>query len=85
MTALFLMAFVSLFTGSLPFQLFAVGLFALMIFSLVVSIPMALWKKISIRDFFVLPSLIFGMFRALLNFKQASKVFLHTPHAETTE
>jgi len=85
LTALFLMAFVSLFTGSLPFQLFAVGLFTLMIFSLVVSIPMALWKKISIRDFFVLPSLIFGMFRALLNFKQASKVFLHTPHAETTE
>ncbi|GAB3769058.1 glycosyltransferase family 2 protein [Spirosoma horti] len=83
--ALLLMAFVSLFTGSLPFQLFALGMFAMMVLCLVVSIPTVLWKKLSIHDFFVLPSLIFGMFRALLNFKQASKVFLHTPHAETTD
>ncbi|WP_420146777.1 glycosyltransferase [Spirosoma sp.] len=62
---------------------FAWGLLGLLIASLLLSIPASLFQKITVRDFFVLPALIFSMFRSLLNYKQASKKFLHTPHAET--
>ena len=80
-----LLAFVSLLMGNGAFEWFACGLLGLLVSSLVIAIPPGLWQKVSVRDFAVLPSLIFGMFRSLLNFKQAGKKFLHTPHTETSE
>ncbi|WP_317041949.1 glycosyltransferase [Spirosoma rigui] len=76
---------ITLLAGYQPGQLVTGTLFFLLVFSLLVSVPGVLWRKVSIRDFLVLPSLIFGMFLSLLKFKQAGKKFLHTPHAETTE
>jgi 1,2-diacylglycerol 3-beta-glucosyltransferase len=85
LTVLGLLAVMSLFIGNQSLELVSWILFGLMISSLVISIPNSLWDKLSARDFFVLPSLIFGMFRSTLKYKQASKVFLHTPHAEAAE
>ncbi|MFD2934549.1 glycosyltransferase [Spirosoma flavum] len=85
LTVLGFLLLISLLVGSHELKVFSCGIFGLMAGSLIVSIPMSLWHKISVRDFFVLPSLIFGMFRSLINYKQASKVFLHTPHAETSD
>lgn len=76
---------ITLVVGYQPGQVVAGTLFFGLVFSLLVSVPAALWRKVSARDFLVLPSLIFGMFLSLLKFKQAGKKFLHTPHAETTE
>jgi 1,2-diacylglycerol 3-beta-glucosyltransferase len=76
---------VTLLAGYQPGQLIAGTLFFLLVMSLLISVPAALWRKVTVRDFLVLPSLIIGMFLSLLKFKQAGKKFLHTPHAETTE
>lgn len=75
----------TLLIGDPAWIVYVGGLLALLLVSLVLSIPSALWQKLSARDFLVLPSLIFGMFKSLLKFKQAGKKFLHTPHAETSE
>ncbi|GAB4025543.1 glycosyltransferase family 2 protein [Spirosoma koreense] len=83
LAVLFFQAFVSLFVPSFFVQFSAMGLLGLLVGTLLISIPPFLFRKITLRDFFVLPSLIFGMFRSLFNFKQAGKKFLHTPHAET--
>ena len=80
-----LFALTSLFIGGQSIVLFAWGLLGLLIASLLVSIPSSLFQKITVRDFIVLPALIFSMFRSLFNYKQAGKKFLHTPHAETSE
>ncbi len=58
-------------------------LLAVLIFSLAISIPGYLWKKVSAKDFIILFQLIVRMVRSLLNIKQASKSFLPTPHGET--
>ncbi|GAB4039764.1 glycosyltransferase family 2 protein [Spirosoma jeollabukense] len=79
-----LLAVVSLL-GTASFQFFALGLLGLLLGSLIISVPASLYHKIKGRDFAVLPSLIFGMFRSLINYKQAGKKFLHTPHTETSE
>lgn len=79
-----LLAVVSLL-GTVSFQFFALGLLVLLLYSLIISVPASLYHKIKGRDFVVLPSLIFGMFRSLVNYKQAGKKFLHTPHAETSD
>lgn len=73
----------TLLLGSPQWIGFAATLWLLLVGSLVISIPASLYRQVSIRDFMVLPALVFGMFRSLLNFKQAGKKFLHTPHAET--
>ncbi|UFH54454.1 glycosyltransferase family 2 protein [Spirosoma sp. KNUC1025] len=80
-----LMALISLLVGGQSMLLFAWGLLGLLMASLFISIPASLFQKITVRDFMVLPVLIFSMFRSLLNFKQAGKKFLHTPHAETSK
>ncbi len=85
LTILYVLAFSSLLFDSQEFKLACWGSFGLMVASLAISIPVSLWQKISVRDFLVLPMLIFGMFRSLLNYKKAGKVFLHTPHAETSD
>ncbi|AUD00514.1 glycosyltransferase [Spirosoma pollinicola] len=85
LTILYLLAFASLFIDNQEFKLLSLGAFGFMVISLAISIPVSLWQKLSIRDFLVLPMLIFSMFKSLLNFKKASKVFLHTPHAETSD
>ena len=85
LTILYLLAFSSLFIDNQEFKLLSLGAFGFMVISLAISIPVSLWQKLSIRDFLVLPMLIFSMFKSLLNFKKASKVFLHTPHAETSD
>ncbi len=85
LTVLVLLSLGSLVVGSLALQLVSWGMAILLVSCLAISIPASLWYTISIRDFFVLPSLIFAMFRSLLNVKQASKVFLHTPHVEASD
>lgn len=84
LTILYLLAFTSLLVDNQEFKLLSWGAFGFMVVSLAISIPVSLWQKLSIRDFLVLPMLIFSMFKSLLNYKKASKVFLHTPHAETS-
>jgi 1,2-diacylglycerol 3-beta-glucosyltransferase len=59
------------------------SLLSVLAFSLVISIPGYLWQKISAKDFLTLFQLIFRMVRSMLNFGQASKSFLPTPHGET--
>lgn len=75
----------TLLAGYQPGWLVTGTLFSLLVVSLLISIPAALWHKVTVRDFLVLPSLVIGMFLSLLKFRQAGKKFLHTPHAETTE
>jgi 1,2-diacylglycerol 3-beta-glucosyltransferase len=59
------------------------SLLGVLAFTLAISIPGYLWKKISAKDFLLLFQLIFRMVRSLLNIKAASKSFLPTPHGET--
>ena len=85
LTVLGLLSLVSLVVGNQAMQLASWGMTSVLVTCLAISIPNALWRRVSVRDFLVLPSLIFGMFRSLLKVKQARKVFLHTPHTETSD
>lgn len=85
LVAVCLLFFVNLVIYNPAFLAFSAGLIGVLSFSLALSIPLYLWRKISISDFMVLPQLILSMMRTLLNFKQAGKKFLHTPHTETSE
>lgn len=85
LVSVFLLFLVNLLVASPTFLWVSAGMIGLLTFSLAVSIPLYLWRTISIRDFFVLPALIFSMMRSLLKIKQAGKKFLHTPHTETVD
>ncbi|QJW89944.1 glycosyltransferase [Spirosoma taeanense] len=85
LTFLALLFLVSLPIGNEVFQLFSGSLLTLMVSTLAVSIPASLYNKLSVRDFFILPLLILSMFKSLLSFRQAGKVFLHTPHIVAAE
>ncbi|MVM34772.1 glycosyltransferase [Spirosoma sp. HMF4905] len=85
LVAVFLFVATTLLIGTYTFQLVAGGMLGLLVISLALSIPLYLWQTISMRDFSVLPSLIFSMMRTLLNFRQAGKKFLHTPHTEPVD
>ena len=85
LVSVFLLALINLVVTSPTFLWVSAGIIGLLTFSLAVSIPLYLWRTISVRDFFVLPALIFSMMRTLFKFKQAGKKFLHTPHTETVE
>ncbi|GAB4025313.1 glycosyltransferase family 2 protein [Spirosoma gilvum] len=85
LVAVFALFFVNLIIYNPALLLFSAGLIGVLSFSLAISIPLYLWRKISIQDFMVLPQLILSMMRTLLSFKQAGKKFLHTPHTETSE
>lgn len=80
-----LLVLVSMLIGNQSLQFVAGGTLALLVGSLIISIPAYLLQKITARDFIILLRLIFGMFRSLVNYKQAGKKFLHTPHTEITE
>lgn len=85
LVALSLLVLTQLVLANGPFLLFAIGMFGLLIFSLVVSIPLYLWRKLSLRDLRVLPLLILSMVRSLINYRQAGKKFIHTPHTASAE
>ncbi|QDK79722.1 glycosyltransferase family 2 protein [Spirosoma sp. KCTC 42546] len=85
LVSVFLLFLINLVVANPTFIGVSAGLIGLLSFSLAVSIPLYLWRKISIRDFFVLPALIFSMMRSLFKIKQAGKKFLHTPHTETPD
>lgn len=85
LVSVFLLFLINLVIASPTFLWVSAGLIGLLSFSLAISIPLYLWRKISISDFFVLPSLIFSMMRSLFKIKQAGKKFLHTPHSETPD
>ena len=48
--------------------------------SLIISVPVYLWKRVSIRDFLFIPVLLLSFVKALLNIRKAFKRFMHTPH-----
>ncbi|WP_460635830.1 glycosyltransferase family 2 protein [Larkinella harenae] len=73
---------VGLVVGSLTVWQFFGGLLAMLLLSMLISIPGYLWQKLSIRDVLTFPLLIFRMIRSLLKIKTASKKFLHTPHGD---
>jgi cellulose synthase/poly-beta-1,6-N-acetylglucosamine synthase-like glycosyltransferase len=85
LAALVLLVLISLVVGEPAMQWFAFVMLGLFGCGLFIAIPTALIKKVSIRDFAVLPSLIFGMFRSLFKFREAGKKFIHTPHTGTSE
>ncbi|MVM37350.1 glycosyltransferase [Spirosoma sp. HMF3257] len=85
LVAVFLFAIITLLVGTYTFQLVAGGMIGLLMFSLAISIPLYLWRTISLRDFSVFPSLVFSMMRTLFNFRQAGKKFLHTPHTDPVD
>lgn len=85
LVALSLLVLTQLVLANGPFLLLAIGMFGLLIFSLVLSIPLYLWRKLSLRDLRVLPLLILSMVRSLINYRQAGKKFIHTPHTASAE
>lgn len=75
--------FLSLIIGSRTMMNFFGWTLAVLLLSLLLSIPGYLWRKVSLRDFVTFPLLILRMIRSLTRFKTAKNKFLHTPHGET--
>ena len=85
LVALSLLVLTQVLTGNHLFIRLSIGMSGLLAFSLALSIPLYLWRKLSFRDLLVLPLLILSMVRSLLNFRKAGKKFIHTPHSATVE
>lgn len=85
LVALSVLVLTQLLMMNTPFLFLSVGMFGMLLFSLVLSIPLYLLRKLSWRDLGVLPLLILSMVRSLINFRQAGKKFIHTPHTATAE
>ena len=64
---------------------FSMGMYAVLAISLALSIPLYLWRKLSLRDILVFPLLVLSMIRSLVNYRKAGKKFIHTPHGEPVE
>lgn len=52
----------------------------LLVFSLAISVPMPLWKRVRLRELLLIPLLLFSFVKAVLNMRKAFKRFMHTPH-----
>ncbi|GAA4449292.1 glycosyltransferase family 2 protein [Nibrella saemangeumensis] len=74
---------VGLVTGFQAVLLGMGSLLGILAVTLLISIPGYLWEKLSFRDVFTFPRLVFRMICSLLKFKTAEKKFIHTPHGET--
>lgn len=85
LAALSLLVLTQLVVPNSPFLLLSTGMLGMLAFSLVLSIPLYLWRKLSWRDLRVLPLLMLSMVRSLLNYRQAGKKFIHTPHTASVE
>ncbi|WP_020606893.1 glycosyltransferase [Spirosoma spitsbergense] len=85
LVALLLMIVTQVVTANHAILSFSVGMLAVLTISLSLSIPLYLWRKLSIRDVFIFPLLVLSMIRSLINYRKAGKKFIHTPHGEAVE
>lgn len=74
----------TLLAGSTWMQNAYGSMLLLLLFSLLISVPVYLWRKLSVRALFTFPLVVFRMVRSLLKFNTARTRFLHTPHGEST-
>ncbi|MBD2704304.1 glycosyltransferase family 2 protein [Spirosoma sp. BT702] len=72
--------FIGMFTGISILWLLPLAFALVLGLSLVISVPAYLWKRISVREFLLIPMVLFSFVRALLNMRKAFKRFMHTPH-----
>ena len=79
--SVFISLIVHIFLGS--FILWNVGLVVGYVAGLWLAIPSYLRKTIKLRDFSYVPVSLWYMIKAILKFKKANKVFIHTPHLNT--
>jgi hypothetical protein len=79
--SVFISLIVHVFLGS--FILWNVGLVMGYTVGLWLAIPSYLRKTIRIKDFSYVPVSLWYMVKAMLKFKRANKVFIHTPHLNT--
>lgn len=79
--SVFISLIVHVFLGS--FILWNVGLVIGYTVGLWLAIPSYLRKTIRIKDFSYVPVSLWYMLKAVLKFKRANKVFIHTPHLNT--
>lgn len=52
--------------------------------SLVISVPVHLWKRMTIRELLMIPMMLLSFVRAMVNMRKAFKRFMHTPHTSTS-
>ncbi len=71
---------IGLFTGTPILWQTPLLLLLVLIASLAISVPMYLWKRVSIRELLLIPVLLMSFVRAVLNMRKAFKRFMHTPH-----
>jgi 1,2-diacylglycerol 3-beta-glucosyltransferase len=71
---------IGLFTSTSALWQIPLLLLLVLIASLVISVPMYLWKRMSIRELLLIPVLLMSFVRAVLNMRKAFKRFMHTPH-----
>ncbi|GAB2536828.1 glycosyltransferase family 2 protein [Spirosoma aerophilum] len=80
--------FLSVFLGTLSGNAFLwqtpLVLLGVLSFSLIISVPGYLWKRITIRELLLIPLLLVSFLRAVLNMRKAFKRFMHTPHTSTS-
>lgn len=55
-------------------------LIVVLVSSLIISVPLYLWKRVSIKELLLIPALLLSFVRALFNMRKAFRRFMHTPH-----
>ena len=72
--------FIGLLSGKTVLWQIPLLMLLILSFSLVISIPTYLWKRVSVRELLFIPILLLSFIRAVLNMRKAFKRFMHTPH-----
>lgn len=78
---LFLCTLIGFLTGNTILWLIPLLLLITLCLSLIISVPAYLWKRVTMRELLLVPTLMFRFARAVLNIRKAFKSFMHTPHA----
>ena len=74
---------IGLLTGNTILWQWPLAGLVLLLFSLAISVPAYLWKRVRLRELLLIPLLLFSFVKAVLNMRKAFKRFMHTPHTES--
>lgn len=70
-----------LFMSPSIFWVWPLGLFLALTSTLLIAVPAYLWKRVTLRELLLIPTLMFRFAKAVLNMRKAFSNFMHTPHA----
>jgi cellulose synthase/poly-beta-1,6-N-acetylglucosamine synthase-like glycosyltransferase len=82
---LFVCSCIGLLSSHSELRLLPIILLVTLLFTLIISVPAYLRKRITLREVLLVPALMLNFAKAVFNMRKAFKSFLHTPHQGTPD